>query len=87
MYKTVSSDLSDLEDVYYDIIVFFSPAGIQSLFENFPDFVQGNTRIAGFGPTTKKAIEDAGLVLNIAAPTKENPSMISAIESYIKEVN
>lgn len=87
MFKTVCSDLSDLEDVYYDIIVFFSPAGIQSLFENFPDFVQGKTRIAGFGETTKKAIEDAGLVLNIAAPSKENPSMISAIENYIKEVN
>ena len=54
MYKTVSSDLSDLEDVYYDIIVFFSPAGIQSLFENFPDFEQNHTRIAGFGDTTKE---------------------------------
>jgi uroporphyrinogen-III synthase len=87
MYKTVSSDLSDLEDVYYDIIVFFSPAGIQSLFENFPDFEQDDTRIAGFGNTTRKAIEDADLVLNIGAPTQESPSMVSALETYIKVVN
>ena len=87
MFKTVCSDLSDLENVYYDIIVFFSPAGIQSLFENFPGYVQNDTRIAGFGETTKKAIEDAGLVMNISAPSKENPSMISAIENYIKVVN
>ena len=87
MYKTESADLSDLADVYYDIIVFFSPAGIQSLFENFPDFKQNDTRLAGFGKTTDKAIVDAGLTNNIYAPTPEAPSMVAAIENYIKEVN
>jgi uroporphyrinogen-III synthase len=68
-------------------LVFFSPSGIKSLFENFPDFKQNNTRLAAFGPTTWKAVEDAGLELNIKAPTKEAPSMTMAIEQYIKEAN
>ncbi|MFT6814562.1 MAG: uroporphyrinogen-III synthase [Sphingobacteriales bacterium] len=84
MYKTVSSDLSHLADVNYDIIAFFSPSGIKSLFENFPTFKQGNTKIAVFGPTTSKAVEDAGLALNIVAPTPQTPSMTMAIEEYIK---
>lgn len=87
MYNTVSSDLSHLSDVKYDVLVFFSPSGIKSLLENFPDFEQGNTRIAGFGSTTHKAIKDAGLTLNIKAPTPKFPSMTMAIESYIKDVN
>jgi uroporphyrinogen-III synthase len=87
LYNTVCSDLSDLSDVLYDVLVFFSPSGIKSLFENFPDFKQNNTRIAAFGPTTWKAVEDAGLELNIKAPTKEAPSMTMAIEQYIKEAN
>ncbi len=87
MYKTVSSDLSDLEDVKYDIICFFSPAGIKSLFENFPDFVQGNTRIAAFGSTTQAAVQDRGLVVNIAAPAPGAPSMTMAIEQYVKKAN
>jgi uroporphyrinogen-III synthase len=87
LYKTVCSDLSDLSDVYYDILVFFSPSGIKSLLENFPDFEQNKTRIAAFGPTTWKAVEDAGLELNIKAPTKEAPSMTMALDQYIKEVN
>lgn len=87
IYKTVSADLSDLSDVFYDIIVFYSPADIKSLFENFPDFQQNNTRIAGFGATTAKAIKDAKLKLNISAPTPENPSMTGAIEAYILKVN
>jgi uroporphyrinogen-III synthase len=87
LYRTVCSDLSDLEDVKYDILVFFSPFGIKSLFENFPDFEQGDTRIAGFGPTTQKAIKDAGLRLDIATPTPEAPSMTMALEAYIKEAN
>ena len=69
LYKTVSSDLSDLADVYYDVLVFFSPQGISSLLENFPDFAQNNTRIAAFGSSTHKAIKDAGLRLDIKAPT------------------
>lgn len=86
-YKTVISDLSDLEDVYYDILVFFSPSGIKSLFENFPDFKQNKTRIAAFGNTTVKAAETHGLRVDIEAPTPENPSMSMALEKYIKEVN
>lgn len=86
-YRTVISDLSELRDVYYDILVFFSPSGIQSLFENFPDFKQNDTRIAVFGNTTVKAATDQGLRVDIQAPTPETPSMTMALEKYIKEVN
>jgi len=84
-YRTVISDLSDLEDVKYDMLVFFSPSGIKSLFHNFPDFVQGETRIAAYGATTHKAIADHNLRLDCAAPTPEHPSMTAAIQSYVKE--
>jgi uroporphyrinogen-III synthase len=87
MYETVAADLSDLEDVYYDIIAFFSPSGINSLFVNFPDFKQNDTRIAVFGPTTAKAALDAGLIVDIEAPIPNAPSMTGAIEVYIKEAN
>jgi uroporphyrinogen-III synthase len=87
LYRTVVSDLSDLEDVFYDILVFFSPSGIDSLFQNFPDFKQNKTRIAAFGSTTIKAVTDAGLVCNIMAPAAETPSMTMALEKYIKEAN
>lgn len=87
LYRTVVSDLSDLENVFYDILVFFSPSGIESLFQNFPDFKQNNTRIAAFGNTTIKAVTDAGLKCDIQAPTPETPSMTMALEKYIKEVN
>ena len=87
MYNTVSADLSDLSDVYYDILAFFSPQGIESLFENFPDFKQNNTRIAVFGNTTNKAAEDKGLFVNIKAPTPEAPSMTKALENYIVKTN
>lgn len=86
-YKTVVSDLSDLRDVYYDILVFFSPSGIQSLFENFPDFEQRDTRIAVFGNTTVQAATEQGLRVDIEAPTLESPSMTMALERYIEEVN
>ena len=87
IYRTVASDLSDLDDVYYDIIAFFSPSGINSLFVNFPDFQQNNTRIAAFGPTTAKAVLDKNLVLDIQAPHPDAPSMTGALELYIKEAN
>ena len=87
LFKTVVSDLSDLKDVVYDILVFFSPSGIKSLFENFPDFKQNETRIAVFGNTTIEAAENAGLRIDIAAPTKETPSMTMALENYIKNAN
>jgi uroporphyrinogen-III synthase len=86
-YKTVVSDLSEYENVFYDILVFFSPSGIQSLFENFPNFKQNDTRIAAFGNTTVKAAEEAGLKVDIQAPTPETPSMTMALEKYIKEAN
>ena len=86
-YKTVISDLSDLANVYYDILVFFSPSGIESLFHNFPDFKQNDTRIAVFGNTTMKAVKEKGLRVDISAPTPETPSMTMALEKYIEEIN
>lgn len=87
IYKTVASDLSDLADVNYDILVFFSPSGITSLFKNFPKFKQNNTRIAAFGPTTAQTVLDAGLKLDIQAPVPSAPSMTMALEQYIKKAN
>ncbi|MES2545547.1 MAG: uroporphyrinogen-III synthase [Bacteroidota bacterium] len=86
-YKTVMSDLSDLADVYYDVLAFFSPTGIKSLFMNFPDFEQNNTRIAVFGSTTQKEALDHGLRVDIMAPSPEAPSMTMALEKYIAKAN
>ena len=86
-YKTVISDLSDLANVYYDILVFFGASGIDSLFHNFPNFKQNDTRIAVFGNTTVKAVENKGLRVDIAAPTAEMPSMTMALNKYIQEAN
>ncbi|MFP9114066.1 uroporphyrinogen-III synthase [Flavobacterium sp. RHBU_3] len=86
-YKTMMSDLSDLKDVYYDVLAFFSPTGIKSLFKNFPDFQQNNTRIAVFGSTTQKEALDHGLRVDIMAPAPGTPSMTMALEKYINEVN
>jgi uroporphyrinogen-III synthase len=86
-YKTVMSDLSDLADVYYDILAFFSPTGIKSLFKNFPDFEQNETRIAVFGSSTQKEALDHGLRVDIMAPTPESPSMTMALEKYIAKAN
>ncbi len=87
MYRTVSSDLSDLSDVTYDMLVFFSPQGIESLFDNFPHFKQNETRIAVFGNSTLKALEEKGLTPNIKAPTPEAPSMTMALELYLQKSN
>ena len=84
MYKTVCSDLSDLSDVKYDMLVFFSPSGIESLYKNFPDFEQGETRIAVFGTTTQKAAEGRSLRIDVAAPNPKAPSMTMAIENHIQ---
>lgn len=86
-YRTVISDLSHLADVSYDILVFFSPTGIESLLHNYPDFKQNNTRIAAFGAITKKTCEDNGLKVDISAPSKKFPSMTMALEDYIKKAN
>jgi uroporphyrinogen-III synthase len=87
MYRTVSSDLSDLKEVNYDMLVFFSPVGIKSLIQNFPDFQQNETKIATFGPATAQAVKDAGLRLDVQAPVPEAPSMPAALERYIAEFN
>ena len=87
IYETVASDLSDLDNVFYDIIAFYSPSGINSLFVNFPDYKQNDTRMAVFGPTTAKAATDANLVLDIEAPQPNAPSMTGALELYIKKAN
>ncbi|MEY3237515.1 MAG: hypothetical protein RI883_1616 [Bacteroidota bacterium] len=85
LYKTVASDLSDLEDVYYDMLVFFSPGGIESLLKNFPNFKQNNTKIAAFGPTTSNAVVKNNLRLDLHAPMPNAPSMTGAIELFVKE--
>ena len=87
LYKTITSNLSDLKEVNYDILVFFSPSGIKSLIQNFPDFEQNSTMIASFGPTTAKAVQEAGLRLDIQAPTAQAPSMTMALEQFIKKHN
>jgi len=86
-YRTVMSDLSDLADVYYDVLAFFSPTGIKSLLKNFPDFKQNDTRIAVFGSTTQKEALEQGLRVDIMAPSPEAPSMTMALEKYIAKTN
>jgi len=86
IYKTVASNLSDLDINGYDVIIFFSPAGVQSLRNNFPDYQQNSSLIAAFGPTTAKAIKEAGLRLDIPAPTKSAPSMAMAIDQYLTDL-
>ena len=85
MYRTVSNDFASDEDFNYDMIIFFSPSGVQALQKNFPDFKQGDTVFATFGPATAKSVEDAGFRLDLAAPTKEAPSMTAALDYFLKE--
>ncbi|MBQ8565135.1 MAG: uroporphyrinogen-III synthase [Bacteroidaceae bacterium] len=87
MYRTVSNDFTPDEPFDYDMLVFFSPAGIASLMKNFPEFKQENIKIACFGPTTAKAAKEAGLRLDIEAPTPEMPSMTGALDMYLKNIN
>lgn len=84
---TVASNLSDLKNVYYDVLAFFSPSGVNSLLVNFPDFKQNNTRLAAFGSSTAKAVRDSGFILDIEAPLPNAPSMAGALELYIKKAN
>lgn len=85
MYRTVSNDFTPEEKFDYDMLIFFSPAGIASLIKNFPGFEQDEIKIGCFGPTTAKAVKDAGLRLDIEAPTRDAPSMTAALENYLKE--
>ena len=86
MYRTVSNDFAPDEPFDYDMLVFFSPQGIQSLLKNFPEFKQGDIAIATFGATTTKAATDAGLRVDVAAPSPEAPSMTQAIDNYLAKV-
>ena len=83
LYKTVSSDLSDLKLSDYDMVIFFSPNGIKSLFDNWPNYEQGDMAIGAFGTTTAKAVRDAGLRLDVAAPTPKCPSMPQALDMFL----
>ena len=85
MYRTVSNEFSKDEQLDYDMLVFFSPSGISSLMKNFPQFKQENIRIGCFGSTTAKAAIEAGLRLDIEAPTPEAPSMTAALDQYLKK--
>lgn len=87
LFKTVCSNLADLKDVNYDVIVFFSPSSVQSLLQNFPKFKQNKTRLAAFGSTTAQAIKDAKLKVDINAPLPAAPSMTMALEQYIVKAN
>ncbi len=88
IYRTVSADLSDFKGkLDYDVVVFFTPAGIRSLFVNFPGFKQGDLRIAAFGAATAKAVREHGLRLDIASPNPQTPSMTMALEAYFRDVN
>ncbi|MBS1939000.1 MAG: uroporphyrinogen-III synthase [Bacteroidetes bacterium] len=84
-YRTVASDLSDLRDIKYDMLVFFSPGGVESLKKNFPEYRQNDTIMAAFGPTTARAVRDGGFRLDIEAPLPEAPSMTGAIELFLKK--
>ena len=86
MYKTVSSDLSEINITDYDMLVFFTRQGIKSLHENFENFEQGDVKVAVFGSTTEQAAKDAGLRVDVMAPSKESPSMTMAIEKYIRSL-
>jgi len=85
-YRTVISDLSDL-NLDYDVLVFYSPAAVKALLENFPNFDQKDIKIASFGEATAKAVKEAGLRLDIQAPVPEAPSMTMALDLYIRNYN
>ena len=87
MYRTVSNDFGPDESFDYDMLIFFSPSGIHSLLKNFPDFEQGNVAIGSFGPTTAKAVRDAGLRLDLEAPSEKYPSITAALNDFIKAQN
>jgi uroporphyrinogen-III synthase len=87
IYQTIPSDLSDLKSIRYDVIIFFSPVGIKSLMHNYPDFVQEDRRIGGFGQVTHDAVRESGFRLDIVAPSNVAPSMAQALENYLRESN
>jgi uroporphyrinogen-III synthase len=86
LYKIVSNDLKEVISKNYDVICFFTPGGVKSLFENFPNYQQNGTRIGAFGVNTFKAVEDAGLTIDIKAPMPQAPSMVAALENYLQSL-
>lgn len=85
LYRTLSNDIATVMQAAYDVIVFFSPFSIQTLFEHNPEFKQNGTMIGAFGPTTTKAVEESGLRLDIKAPAPNAPSMVAALEIFLLE--
>ena len=83
MYRTISNDASKLDAHNFDVICFFTPSGVRSLFDNFPAYTQNGTFIGAFGSNTSKAIQEAGLQLHIKAPEPQVPSMIAALETFL----
>ncbi len=87
IYNTVASDLTDVDISAYDLLVFFSPAGVKSLFKNFPNFIQNSTLIGAFGPATVSAAKESGLKVDIGAPTKTALSMTDALDQFLSQTN
>ena len=87
MYRTVSNDFKPDETFDYDMLIFFSPAGVVSLQKNFPNFDQKELNIATFGATTAQTVRDAGFRLDLEAPTAQAPSMTAALDLFLKEAN
>ncbi len=87
MYRTVSNDFSKDEPFDYDMLIFFSPSGVKALMKNFPDFRQGDIVIGTLGPATAKAVRDAGLRLDIEAPSPQYPSISAAIDDHLRKAN
>ena len=85
MYRTVSNEIAPVMELDYDVICFFTPSGVKSLFDNVPSFVQNQTTIGAFGNNTSKAVEEAGLSLEIKAPAPQAPSMVAALERFLSE--
>lgn len=86
MYRTISNDIKSVigpKEKDYDVICFFTPSGVKSLFDNFPDFKQNGTVIGAFGSNTSKAVEEAGLTLEIKVPSPQKPSMVAALDQYL----
>lgn len=83
MYRTISNEINQIMESDYDVICFFTPSGVKSLYDNIPDFKQQNTMIGAFGNNTSKAVEEAGLTLLIRAPAPQSPSMVAALEQFL----
>ena len=87
MYRTLDNEFTEDEIKHfdYDMLIFSTPTGVQYLNKAFPEFKQGDIKIACFGPATAKAVEEAGLRLDFMAGTKEYPSMVAALSDFLKK--